>query len=70
MTYFVVFYRQTGFEVWWLADQRSIENTYQNYPVMWQTREKAEGWAAGFRKECGDGYETAVVEITVTPPGS
>lgn len=71
MAYFVVFYR-VGRSTWLLADEQTIPNSYESFPVMYQRKERAERAAAEFAKEYkpfGDSRcETKVVEVTVTPP--
>ncbi len=69
MTYYVVFYRVRGAKDWMFADQHSIPHTYRSYPVLHEDREWADVFAVAFVNTGGAGYETRVVEVTITPPG-
>lgn len=69
MTYYVVFYRFKGTDIWLPAEQQSIPHSYESYPVLHEARNKAEAFAAKFSNEGGDNkYEVRVVDVTITPP--
>lgn len=68
VTYYTVFYRFKGTKVWLPADRRSIPNSYESYPVLYEGRERADRFASDFEKAGDEKYEARVVEVTVTPP--
>lgn len=66
MTFHVVCYRR-GDSRWFFADQRAVENSYESYPVLYMTRERAEEYATEFRAADPD-CETRVVPIEIKLP--
>lgn len=79
LTYYVVFCRVVGLKEWWIPDQKAIPSSYEAYPVLYQSEERAKAWAEQFKKDGNElqrffpkdvqvTYETKIVQVLIPQP--